>query len=86
MGFALHAGCFSFSRPTGICPQPGDKGIIRIRREGSLSMLGKGKSLLLEELPLPKKGLSNSPAALRKRTFLLRLDSSFSPLLKLILK
>jgi hypothetical protein len=35
--------------------RPGDKGIIRIRREGILSILGKGKSLLLEELPLPKK-------------------------------
>ncbi|MDR2658696.1 MAG: hypothetical protein LBC27_01735, partial [Spirochaetaceae bacterium] len=44
-------------------PRTGEKVIVRVRPDGSLSILWKEKTLLVEELPLPKKGLSDSHAA-----------------------
>jgi transposase len=44
-------------------PRPHDKVTVRIRLEGSLSILWNGKALLIEELKISKKGQSDSHAA-----------------------
>jgi hypothetical protein len=44
-------------------PRPGDKVIVRIRLDGSLSILWQGKPLLVEEIQISKQGRSNSHAA-----------------------
>jgi hypothetical protein len=44
-------------------PRTGKKVIVRVRPGGSLSILREEKALLVEESPLPKKGLSDSHAA-----------------------
>ncbi|MDR2660181.1 MAG: hypothetical protein LBC27_09400, partial [Spirochaetaceae bacterium] len=44
-------------------PRTGEKVIVRVRPGRSLSILREEKTLLVEELPLQKKGLSDSHAA-----------------------
>jgi hypothetical protein len=55
-------------------PRPKDKVVVRIRLDGSLSILWKGKTLLAEEIQIAKKGQSDFHAARGGRTFLLPLD------------
>jgi hypothetical protein len=46
-----------------ILPWPKDKVVVRIRLDGSFSILWKGKALLVEEIRISKQGQSDSPAA-----------------------
>jgi hypothetical protein len=44
-------------------PRPKDKATVRIRLDGSCSILHKGKMLLVKELYIPRKGQVSSSAA-----------------------
>ncbi|MDR1315364.1 MAG: hypothetical protein LBK13_00710 [Spirochaetales bacterium] len=46
-----------------ILPRPGDRVTVRIRLDGSLSILWKGKTLSVEEIQINKKGQSGTDAA-----------------------
>ncbi|MDR0639176.1 MAG: hypothetical protein LBG27_09835 [Spirochaetaceae bacterium] len=46
-----------------VLPRTGDKVIVRVGLDGSLSIFWKGKPLLAEEIKTPKKGRSDSYAA-----------------------
>jgi hypothetical protein len=54
---------FQILKANKVLPRPKDKVIVRIRLGDSLSILWKGKPLLVEELPLTKKGQSDTDAA-----------------------
>jgi hypothetical protein len=58
-------------------PLTGEKVVVRVRPDGSLSILWKEKILLVEELPPPKKKAFQILMPLKKwgkGSFLLRLD------------
>jgi hypothetical protein len=54
---------FQIGKANKALPRPKDKVIMRIRLDGSLSILWKGKPLLVEEIPINKKGQSDTDAA-----------------------
>jgi hypothetical protein len=54
---------FQILRTNKILPRPKDQVVVRIRLDGSLSILWKGKALLVEEIQISKKGQSDSHAA-----------------------
>jgi hypothetical protein len=62
MWSGLNAG-FQIGKANKALPRPKDQVIVRIRLDGSLSILWKGKVLLVEEIPINKKGQSDTDAA-----------------------
>jgi hypothetical protein len=54
---------FQILKTNKILPRPKDQVVVRIRLDGSLSILWKGKALRVEEIQISKKGQSDSPAA-----------------------
>jgi hypothetical protein len=54
---------FQIGKANKTLPRPKDKVIVRIRFDGSLSILWKGKVFLVEEIPINKKGQSDTDAA-----------------------
>jgi hypothetical protein len=54
---------FQIRKTNKTLPRPQDKVIVRIRLDRSLSILWKGKALLVEEIKISPKGQSDSPAA-----------------------
>jgi hypothetical protein len=54
---------FQILKTNKILPRPKDQVMVRIRLDGSLSILWKGKALLVEEIKISQKGQSDSPAA-----------------------
>ena len=46
-----------------VLPRTGDKVTVRVRLEGSIHILWKGKPLLFEEIPIPNKGRTDPRAA-----------------------
>jgi hypothetical protein len=54
---------FQILKTDKMLPRPKDKVIVRIRLDGSLSILWKGKAILVEEIQISKKGRSVPPAA-----------------------
>jgi hypothetical protein len=54
---------FQILKTNKILPRPKDKVVVRIRLDGSLGILWKGKALLAPEIQLSKKGQSASPTA-----------------------
>jgi transposase len=54
---------FQILKTNKMLPRPKDKVVVRIRLDGSLSILWKGKALLVEEIQISKKGQPDSHAA-----------------------
>jgi hypothetical protein len=54
---------FQIGKANKVLPRPKDTVIVRIRLDGSLSILWKGKVLLVEEIPITKKGQSDTDVA-----------------------
>jgi hypothetical protein len=54
---------FQILRASKVQPRTGDKVIVRVRLDGSISILWKGKPLLFEEITTPKRGRPDSCAA-----------------------
>jgi hypothetical protein len=54
---------FQILKVNKVLPRPKDKVIVRIRLDEGLSILWKGKTLLVKEIPNNKKGQSDSDAA-----------------------
>jgi hypothetical protein len=64
-GYAVRFECrlFQVLKTNKILPGPKDKVVVRIRLDGSLSILWQGKPLLVEEIRISAQGRSDSHAA-----------------------